>query len=209
MKKTRVVTLMLIALMAVSANAAIFSDDFEAYGASNPADFSATGNWVWNGNGDGGNDTRIFTTANYGGTDLWIADSSSAALGTGIDSLAIIPVEAGKDYAFKGAIVCETNNPARTASFTVDLLVGGVSQIGGPLAGTAQGDDTIPDSYDDQWTIINFTPATTGNLEIRIAFTGTDATNPFVGIDEVSIIPEPATMVLLGLGSLVAIRRKK
>ena len=189
------VLLMIIGILVFScgANAAlvtsntVFQDDFQAYPTSDPADFSATGNWTWNGNGTAPNASRIFSTGNYGGTKLWIASAANATAGTGINSLATIPVVAGTNYTFRGAIVCETNLQTRTASFTVDLLVGGVSQIDGPIAGTAQGDDTIPDSYDDQWTIIHFTPTATGNLEIKIAFTGTDTSNPFVGIDEVSI----------------------
>lgn len=196
--------LMGVSLIASAGSAVIFFDDFEAYPLSDPANFSATGNWTWNGQGTAPNTNRIFYTGqNFGGQTLWIASAANAAAGTGINSRGIA-VAADTDYLFSAAIVCETDNPLRTATAWVDLLVGQTlatasSVIGGPQGINARGDGNndigIRYTYDDQMTIIHFNSGTVGvgdMLFVQIAFTGTDASNPFVGIDNVSILgPSP------------------
>ncbi|MCA9241948.1 MAG: PEP-CTERM sorting domain-containing protein, partial [Planctomycetales bacterium] len=183
----------------------VFSDDFQAYPTGDPAVFSATGNWTHNGNGTGSNASRIFDTINYGGTRLWIASAANAAAGTGIDSRGITSAEGllgNTDYTFSAAMVSETFDGTRTATGTYNLLIGqtfgtATSVIGGPQAFSARGDHdaglagSVDDTYDDQRTTLAFNSGTVNagdQLFISIAFDGTDATNPFVGIDEVEII---------------------
>ena len=185
----------------------VFSDDFQAYPLTDPADFSATGNWAHNGNGTAPNASRIFDTANYGGTRLWIASAANAAAGTGLDSRGITQAEGligNTDYTFSAAFVAETFTATRTASGTFDLLVGqsfgtATSVIGGPQAFAAQGDSdagvigSVDDTYDDQRTTLGFNTGTVtagDQLFISFAFDGTDASNPFVGVDEVQILGE-------------------
>ncbi|WP_425398749.1 PEP-CTERM sorting domain-containing protein [Aeoliella sp.] len=185
----------------------IFSDDFQAYPLSDPADFSPTSNWTHNGVGTAPNASRIFDTVNFGGTRLWIASAANAAAGTGIDSRGITEAEglfSNTDYSFSAAFVAETFEATRTATGTFDVLVGqtqgtATSVIGGPQAFTARGDvnaaveGSIDDTYDDQRTTLNFNSGTINagdQLFISIAFDGTNETNPFVGVDEVEITTE-------------------
>lgn len=202
----------LLATAYSSAAATLFFDDFEAETAGQ-SQITLT-NWVWNGNGSvNGNHSRIFDTVNYGGTRLWIANGANADLGTGLNSTATITLAAGEDHVFSAALVMETFNQNRTGTGTVDLLIGGSSLIGGPQAFTAMGDDTVPDSYDDQRTEIPFNSGAGGNLEIKIAYDGT-SDGAFVGIDEVEIrtvdlVPEPSSTALLGLGGLALMLRRR
>ena len=180
--------------------APIFSDDFQSDAVGDPAVMT---NWVHNGNGAGANASRLFNTGNFGGTRLWIASAANAALGSGINSTATISLAPSTDYIFSAALVAETSNPARTATGTYDLLIGATSLIGGPRAFSARGDDAPggQDTYADQMTTTTFNSGAGGNLTIKIAYNGTDSSNPFVGIDNVSIseVPEPATLALAGL----------
>ena len=179
-----------------------FADDFQAYPVSNPSDFSATGNWTWNGVGTTGNDNRIFDTINYGGTRLWIA--APGANGSGITS-AGIALDPDTDYAFLGNLVAETWDGARDCEFAVDLLIGAevgsaVSVVGGPVTvfGRGDGDGTVPpgsidDSYEDQLTTIPFNSgalAPTDRLFIQIVYVGpgTNASPPFAGVDNIRIV---------------------
>lgn len=201
-----------LVLVSSATGATIFSDDFESDAAADPA---VMANWVHNGNGTAPNASRLFDTGNYGGSRLWIASSANAAAGTGIDSTATITLLPNTPYEFSAALVAETNDPNRTATGTYDLLIGATSLIGGPQPFSARGDDAVggEDSYDDQYTTHLFDSGAGGNLTISIAYNGTDSTNPFVGIDNVSInqVPEPSTVVFAGLGlvGLLAIRRRR
>ena len=163
---TRVVTLMLIALMAVSAANAgtvIWSDDFEAYDIETSADFSvggvATGNWT----GTPLAGSRTFHTSNFGGSDLWISNTD----GTSIIS-AGIAVDSVTEYAFSVNLVAETNRAGRGVDGSYDLLVGtdagsAISIIGGPVTVIAVGDDEVTgDSYADQIFKEVFTTGTIG-----------------------------------------------
>lgn len=201
-------------LVAVSSATAapIFFDDFEADDAADPA---LMANWTHNGNGAAPNASRLFDTGNYGGTRLWIASAANASAGTGIDSTATISLLPNTSYEFSAALVAETSDPNRTATGTFDLLIGTSSLIGGPTSFSARGDDAVggEDSYDDQMTTLLFDSGVGGNLTISIAYDGTDASNPFVGIDNVSInqIPEPTAVALSGLVCTAAasLRRRR
>ena len=196
--------------------ATIFMEDFESDPAADPA---VMANWVHNGNGSGSNASRLFNTGNYGGTRLWIASAANAAAGSGIDSTASIILDANTTYEFSAALVTETFDGDRTATGTYDLLIAGTSLIGGPQPFAARGDDADgltpndSNSFDDQMTTHLFDSGVGGNVTISLAFTGTDGSLPFVGIDNVSIseVPEPSTAILLAaglFGTLVVVPRR-
>jgi hypothetical protein len=183
----------------------IFADNFQAYPLGDPANFAATGNWTHNGAGTAPNTSRIFDTVNFGGTRLWIASAANAAAGTGLNSRGIAQSEglaSNTDYTFSAALVAETSMGTRTATGVFDILVGqnfgtAASIVGGPQSFSARGDvdagivGSVDDTYDDQLTTFDFNTGTLNagdQLFIAIAFSGTDATNPFVGIDEVQVI---------------------
>lgn len=202
-------TLAALAATTLASHAAVFSDDFESYSTGDPAVMT---NWDHNGNGTAPNASRIFDTGNFGGSRLWIAEAADAAAGTGLNSTVAIPITAGTEYDFSAALVAETDDAGRTASGTFDITIGGSSIIGGPQAFSARGDGTggDADTYADQLTTFSFNSgANSGNAVISIAFDGTDATNPFVGIDNVSLVPEPGTALLGGLGLLGLMRRRR
>jgi hypothetical protein len=224
LKSVAVVAAMLtLALGSVAVATPVFEDDFEIYPVSDPADFSATNNWVWNGvdNGQGTNATRIFATGNFGGSQLWIAHPE--ANGSGLVS-AGIPVVSDTAYEFTANLVAETFAGARDNEFTVDLLAGetaesATSLIGGPLTVIGRGDggdgvpaDAIDDSYEDQITTIPFTTGTLGAADalfISIVYVGPGPSdNPgWAGVDNVAVsqVPEPATWVLLSLAAALGL----
>jgi hypothetical protein len=212
-----------LTLGGVAVATTVFEDDFEAYPVSNPADFGATNNWVWNGvdNGQGTNASRIFATGNFGGSQLWIAHPE--ANGSGIVSRGI-PVTSDTAYSFSANLVAETFAGARDNEFSVDLLVGetpeaATSLIGGPLTVIGRGDgddgvppDAIPDSYEDQITTIPFTTGTLGiadDLFISVVYVGPGPSDDpgWAGVDNVAIsqIPEPSTWVLLSLAAAIGL----
>ncbi len=207
-----ITTLAIISASAMGAQAAVvFSDDFESYNLSDPAAMSP--NWAWNGNGTAPNASRIFNTPNFGGSRLWIANAGAARAGSGINSTAVIALDAATDYVFSAALVTETDQAGRTATGTVTLLVDGATVA--TQAFTARGDGTGADdnTYEDQMTTFDFNSGAGGNLEIRIAFDDADGSNPFVGIDNVGVetapVPEPSSAALLGLGGLALILRRR
>ena len=210
---------MLIGLAVGSAAPAVgstaFSDDFELYALSDPADFSATGNWFYDGPGDPATDlqlSRIFASPNFGGSQLWIAGPGD--IGVAIFSRGI-EVAPNTDYQLSLNLVAETTNGLRDNLFSLDVLAGGSAQtattlLGGPLSIVGRGDHdgsiagSIDNSYADQLTELSFnTGALTGSdrIFIRVAYqaVGPSGNAGFPGVDNVLLTADDGLMDFMAL----------
>ncbi|AQT68185.1 Immunoglobulin I-set domain protein [Anaerohalosphaera lusitana] len=143
------IALIAIAFAAVPLQAeVVFQDDFETYPVSNPADFSATGNWT--ADPDASNASRIFDTGNFGGSRLWISNTDGSTITT-------TGTEAASEtrYEMTFMTACETNVGTRMIDMEYDILIGqdaatATSVIGGPVTVIARGDEyQVDDSKED------------------------------------------------------------
>ncbi|MBN2512949.1 MAG: hypothetical protein JXB18_08440 [Sedimentisphaerales bacterium] len=190
MKRIAVLMMAAAFMTAVSAEV-IYLDDFQSYTAANPAGSDFLANWTVAGPG-GANSSRIFDTANFGGSRLWI----SLVDGTTITSNGIT-IPSNGAYQFSVMLASETWNPANKLNATYDLLVGqdaaaATSVIGGPSAVVTAGDDiTIPDSKEDHIFTRDFTTGTLNagdKLFIQIKMIGVNSgTKPFFCVDDVMV----------------------
>lgn len=149
MHKLNIISVALIAFCAFSLNAdVVFQDDFEQYDVENPSDFSVsgapTGNWI--ASNTAADATRMFSTGNYGGTNLWISNVD----GTSITNSGIVAWPY-TDYSFSAALVAETGGTGRGLDATYDILVGAdaasaTSVLGGPVQVIAVGDSEVTDN---------------------------------------------------------------
>jgi len=214
MKKVAVL-MMAVALAAAASAGIIYSDDFQSYAVANPAGADFLANWTVAGPG-GANSSRIFNTANFGGSRVWI----TLVDGMSITSTNGIAISSDTNYQFSVMLASETFDGARQLKASYDLLVGqdaatATSLIGGPVEVIAAGDTyLVDDSKEDHIFTQNFTTGALNagdTLFIQIKMIGAYAgTKPFFCVDDVMVseIPEPATLVLLGLGGLLLRKRK-
>jgi len=211
----RIAVLMMAAALVTAVNAEVlYLDDFQSYAVANPAGSDFLANWTVAGPG-GTNSSRIFDTNNFGKSRLWI----SLVDGTTITSNGI-PIASNGAYQFSVMLASETSDGTRKLNATYDLLVGqtaatATSAVGGPVAVVAAGDNyLVPASKVDHIFTQNFTTGTLNagdKLFIQIKMIGVySGTKPFFCVDDVMVseIPEPATLVLLGLGGLLLRKRK-
>lgn len=238
MKKT-LLTLTTAAMAVGSAQAVqIFSDDFEAYTAgANPSDnpldsdLFDLNNVIWTPSSTANNAHRIFGTALYGATQLWITLVDGTSLSSsGLD------IQSDMTYTLDFFSAAETSTVNRALTGSVDILVGtdigtATTVIGGPQTFTAlndadatlngNGDGTVGDKTDHMHQYA-FDSGTVGaGSKMFMVFTrgglhpgALNTTDPWfalddVSVDEVATVPEPSSTALLGLGALGFMLRRR
>jgi len=180
----------------------VFQDDFEAYDIENPSDFSIeqtpTGNWTPS-NTDAGA-TRIYVTANFGGSRLWISITD----GTSITSRAI-DAESDRYYKLTFLAACETFRATRINDVSYDVLLGtdassATSLTGGPVVAQAHGDAwLVDDSQEDHYLTGDFHTGTVNageKLFIVLTRVGTNAESDgssWQCFDDVTLEAGPST----------------
>lgn len=191
MKRIAVV-LMTAALIAAVNAEVIYHDDFQAYAVANPAGADFQANWTVGGPG-GVNSSRIYDTANFAGSRVWITfvDNTSITTQNGI------AVESDTLYEFSVMLACETFDGNRQVQTSYDLLIGpdaaaATSAIGGPVTVIAKGDNwLVDDSKEDHFFTQAFKTQTLNpgdKLFIRITFIGAySGSKPFFCVDDVTV----------------------
>lgn len=234
MKKT-ILTLTTAALAMSSAQAVqIFLDDFQAYAVSNPAsdpldsDVFDPDNVTWTPGNPAANAHRIFNTALYGNTQLWISNIDGSTLAS-----SGIPVQSDMLYTLDFFSAAETNTANRGVNGSVDILVGAdfgsaVSVIGGAQTYVAFGDSdaslngggngTSGDKTDHMYQYSFASGTVADGDQMFMVFTRVE-TNPeainggaWFAIDDVSVdesVPEPSSTALLGLGAVGFLLRRR
>ena len=187
-----VVFFALLLLAATVSHGIVFFEDFEQYDVENPSDFSTNGVplGIWVPSSTAANATRIFDTANYGATRLWISNVN----GTSITS-AGINVESNTQYRLSVCLVMETYLSGTTGTASYDILFGSdaataVSLIGGPVEVAVRGDDaggSLDNTFNDQITSALFNVGDVAPGEkVFLVFTRVSASN-WLGVDNVTV----------------------
>lgn len=235
--KNTFLTLAAVALAAGTAQSAqIFADDFEVYAPANPAtdpldsDVFDPNNVTWTPSSGLATAHRIFDTANYGGTRLWISNTD----GTSLTSSGVA-LQTGMTYTVDFFSAGETTRANRGVDGTFDILVGAslgtaTSVLGGPQSYVALGDedatlngggDGIDNDKTEHMHQYAFDAGTVGaGDQMFMVFNrvGINATAlgggawfaiDDVSIDETATVPEPSSAALVGLGALAGLLRRR
>ena len=207
------VLLTLIAVLAISASALAINgansgvvDDFESYLDDADLGLNWRGGLPW-----GPPETQTTITLNYSNPLDQYMDIALTAFGGGDNMISLNttiqdvwggPLSTHITFKLKG-------NSSNSAAWGMQMWLDGAE-----LSASGYTALTGYDLQSDAWQTITVTPATPGwdvgdgwtSLKFH-AINGDDSTLRF-SIDDIVLVPEPATMLLFGLGGLLLRRRK-
>jgi len=210
-----------VGVMSLAANAAVvpFTEAFSADSANWGDSASAPLAWSATGGVDNGFASGMFSFQNAQANADLIMLRSSAAMGSSGGALfgnwiaddlsgfsAYVRHDAGVPLTFFVRFADPANFPGAVGIIPVPVPSGEWTQINVPLPNPSpalifEGPFGYSDVFDNIGRV---------QLGVRVpqALAGTN-TNVTFGLDNVSIVPEPATLLLLGAGGLVAMARRR
>lgn len=165
----------------------------------------------------------VDTTGAATTVDLQMTTAFQGAYGGGTTASTLYPVSAAKDtlygysvspaFTLQGldsATAYDITFYASTLQATSHLTNYTVTGTGSPVVVTLENSTTISGNPDSTVTALNITPTALGEITVQISEqAGSPGTAWFLGVMEISPVPEPTSVALLGLAGLAMLRRRR
>ncbi len=212
MNKVKLSIIAVFAVLAATSQAEMITDgDFSLTPVATPGFNQTTGTWLWDGAEVA---PRVDIDSRWGGGTDHYASARSLEYGA-IFQTTSEPIVSGENYTLTATAFNTYNVNRGNAVIAARLYyMDGVTRTYIPGA-----EDSYTGSASTEWTTTDSTmsisytgagAAVGNNLGVEFSWEGGTANGSWIGLDKVSVIPEPATLGMVAAfgGAILFIRRK-